>query len=44
MRPGDCHHGEYAPVLVWEHCVMETLVEPYDRDLGLRKPGPLGPG
>src|SRR5665811_917866 len=30
MRPADCHNGEYAPVLVLEHCVMETLVEPYD--------------
>src|SRR5450759_1189125 len=30
MRPGDCHNCEYAPVLVLEHCVMETLVEPYD--------------
>src|ERR1035437_6941717 len=30
MRPADCHNCEYAPVLVLERSVMETLVEPYD--------------
>src|SRR5674476_634215 len=30
MRPVDCHNCEYAPVLVLEHSVMETLMEPYD--------------
>jgi hypothetical protein len=30
VRPADCHDCEYAPLPVFVHSVMVTLVDPYD--------------